>query len=288
MHTSTPSGIAASTFFRLLVVAPSIVIERDLAAAAALGRHADRQLARQIAAGDRGGIACDFLGRALRHDLPAVQARARAHVDQPVGAAHDGFVVLDHQHRVALLLQPAQGVDQALVVALVQSDRGLVEHVAHADQARSDAGGQSHALQFAAAQRVGRSIEREVLDAHVFQELEPLVDFLPDRLQHGAVGRCPVDRGEPGRAWLTGQRGNFVDGAARESGTPGPRAAAWRRRNPGTRPRPATLPGVCGGPASSSWRIPVRAGSARRRNRLRRRAAAADRADRASPAASPK
>ncbi len=81
--------------------------------------------------------AADFAGRPLRHDPPAVQAGAGTHVDQPIGAAHDRLVVLDDQHAVAAALQLPQGVDQPLVVARVQADRRLVEHVAHADQRRS-------------------------------------------------------------------------------------------------------------------------------------------------------
>ena len=49
-------------------------------------------------------------------------------------------------------LQIAQGVDQPLVVAGMQADRRLVEHVADADQAGAQAGGQPHALQLAAAE----------------------------------------------------------------------------------------------------------------------------------------
>jgi hypothetical protein len=41
------------------------------------------------------------------------------------------LVVLDHDHGVAEVAQ-AQGAEQAFVVALVQADRGFVEHVHHA------------------------------------------------------------------------------------------------------------------------------------------------------------
>src|SRR5215510_13664921 len=42
------------------------------------------------------------------------------------------FVVLDDDHGVAEVAQAHEGVDEALVVALVQADRRLVEHVEHA------------------------------------------------------------------------------------------------------------------------------------------------------------
>jgi hypothetical protein len=90
------------------------------------------------------------LDRARVHDLAAVLARAGPDVDDVVGLADGVLVVLDHDDRVAEVAQPHQGVDEAVVVALVQADRRLVEHVEHADQARADLGGQPDALRLAA------------------------------------------------------------------------------------------------------------------------------------------
>jgi hypothetical protein len=70
----------------------------------------------------------------LGDDVPAVLARARAHVDEPVGAPHHLLVVLDDEHRVPEVAQPLERADQLVVVALVQPDRRLVEDVEHADE----------------------------------------------------------------------------------------------------------------------------------------------------------
>jgi hypothetical protein len=70
--------------------------------------------------------------RALGDDLAAVDAGAGAEVDHPVGRADRVLVVLDHDHRVAEVAQPLERLDQAVVVALVEADAGLVEHVEHA------------------------------------------------------------------------------------------------------------------------------------------------------------
>ena len=183
-----------------------------------LGKR-NRQFAAQVAARHRVAVGGDLLGRALGHDLAAVQSRAGPDVDQVVGAAHDCFVVLDHQHGVALLLQAAQGVDQPLVVALVQSDRRLVEDVAHADQARADAGGQPHALQLAAAERVGRPVERQVFDADLLQEVQPLVDLAHDRPPDGLVLGRQLHRREPGAGLADAHRGDFMNRQAVEAAT---------------------------------------------------------------------
>ena len=46
-----------------------------------------------------------------------------------------------------------------MVVALVQADARLVEHVEHADQAGADLGGEPDALRLAARQRAGAAIQ---------------------------------------------------------------------------------------------------------------------------------
>ena len=55
-----------------------------------------------------------------------------------VGAADRVLVVLDDDHRVADVAQVDQRLQQALVVALVQADARLIEHIEHADQPGTD------------------------------------------------------------------------------------------------------------------------------------------------------
>ena len=107
--------------------------------AAAAGGHGNPLRAGQVAAGERGRIGRDLRRRAFGHDPPAVPPRAGAEIDEPIGAAHDRLVVLDDEHRVAAVSQAFQGLDQPFVVAGMQADRRLVEHVAHAHQSRSPA-----------------------------------------------------------------------------------------------------------------------------------------------------
>ncbi len=90
------------------------------------------------------------------------------------------LVVLDHDHGVADVAQVLERVEQARVVALVQADGGLVEHVEHAGEAGADLRGEPDALALAARQRAGRARQREVVEADVDQELQPLADLLQD------------------------------------------------------------------------------------------------------------
>ena len=94
-------------------------------------------------------------------------------------ARPDGvLVVLDDDQGVAEVLEPDQGLDQPVVVALVQPDGRLVEDVEHADEAGADLGGEPDPLRLAAGQRARGPVEREVVQADVEQEPQPLVDLL--------------------------------------------------------------------------------------------------------------
>ena len=63
---------------------------------------------------------------------------AGADVDDVIGNANGLLVVLDDDDGVPDVAQPHERVDEPLVVALVQADRRLVEHVEHADEPAPD------------------------------------------------------------------------------------------------------------------------------------------------------
>ena len=105
---------------------------------AAMLRHLDLKRAGQVLSGERGGVRHDVPRRAFGDDVAAVDAGGRADVDHMVGRKDRLLVVLDDDHGVAEVAQVFQRFEQAGVVALVQADRGLVEHVEHAGQPRAD------------------------------------------------------------------------------------------------------------------------------------------------------
>ena len=125
----------------------------EIAVARAAGlRHLDALAARQIVAGDAALGLADVLDGACGHDLAAVDARARADVHDIIGAAHGILVVLDHDDRIAEVAEIFQRCDEFIVVALVQADGRLIQHVQHTRQSASDLGGQADALALAAGQ----------------------------------------------------------------------------------------------------------------------------------------
>jgi hypothetical protein len=65
------------------------------------------------------------------------------------------LVMLDDDHGIADVAQVPQRIQQPGIVALMQADRRLVEHVEHAGQAGADLRRQTDALALAAGQRAG-------------------------------------------------------------------------------------------------------------------------------------
>ena len=111
-----------------------------------------------------------------------------AHVDDPVGDPHHLLVVLDDEHGVAERLQPLQRRDQAVVVALVEADRRLVEDVEDTDELGADLRREPEPLRLAARQRLRGAVELEVADADVGEEGEPLADLLHDPVADQLLG----------------------------------------------------------------------------------------------------
>ncbi len=83
---------------------------------------------------------------------------------------------------------------QARVVALVQPDRRLVEHVEHAGEARTDLARETDALALAARQRPGIAAERQIVEPDVVEKAKPLADFLEDALADLVLLRAQLRR----------------------------------------------------------------------------------------------
>ena len=74
----------------------------------------------------------------MRYDLSAMLAGSRPHIDHVIGGQDRILIVLDNDHAVAQVTQMLQCPQQPVVVALMQPDRWLIEHVHNAGQAGSD------------------------------------------------------------------------------------------------------------------------------------------------------
>ena len=173
--------------------------------------HRDLTAAAEVLPGQRVGVVEQALdGPGVDH-LATVLAGTRADVDDPVGDPHGLLVVLDDDEGVAEVLEADEGLDQPLVVALVQADRRLVEDVEHAHEPGADLGREADALRLTARQRPAGSIEGEVVEADVEQELQTLLDLLEHPLADLALADRQVEGAQVVGGLVDRQRADLGD-----------------------------------------------------------------------------
>ena len=169
---SLPSGNVTS--IDLEVVLARAADGQRLAVARPAPRRASRSIARagEELPGRRRLAREQIVERALHDDLAAVDAGARAHLDEVVGGADRVLVVLDDDDGVADVAQALERRDHLDVVLRVQADARLVEHVEHAHQPGADLRRQADALRLAARERARAAVEVQVVEADAEQQLE--------------------------------------------------------------------------------------------------------------------
>ena len=170
--------------------------------------------------------------RAGGHQRAAQPSRARTEIDHVIGAL-DGFgVVLHDDHGVAHVAQVRQRFEQPVVVARMQPDGWLIEHIEHAAQLGADLRGQPDALRFAARERGRGALEAQIIQAHGREKFEPAADLIDDAAGNLrlALAELPAPGGEQRARNRHG--GEIGDGNAfhahRETGGPQPLAVAIR------------------------------------------------------------
>mgnify|MGYP001020185006 CR=1 FL=1 len=149
-----------------------------------------------------------------RRDAAAVHARARPHVNHAIGGADHVFVVFDHQHAVAQIAQVLERGDEAVVVALVQSDGRLIEHIHHARQATADLRSQANTLRFAARKRFGAALQAQIAQAHVVEKFQAAADFPHHLVRNVRARALQAQRGKPLAQLADAHAGQFGDGDA--------------------------------------------------------------------------
>ncbi len=88
-----------------------------------------------------------------------------------VGGEHDVAVVFYHQNRIAAVAEVFKRMNEAVVVALMQTNTRLVEDISDAHQLRADLCSEENTLAFAARQRSGGAVEAQIIQTHIEQKL---------------------------------------------------------------------------------------------------------------------
>src|SRR5438270_1579459 len=104
-----------------------------------------------------------------------------------------------------------QDVHQPRRVTAVQSDGGLVQHVERAHQPRAQQSRELNALGFAAAQSRGQAVKRQVFQANIVQEFQPLLDLLQDSSRDLRLLARELEVGNELRRGLNGHRRELAD-----------------------------------------------------------------------------
>ena len=132
------------------MVADAVELD-ELLRLAALRGNRDRFFAREVVRSEGAGLG-QFAERAGEHEFAAGVATAGTDIDEIIGGADDGFLVFDHDQRVALVAQGVHDPDQLRGVARVQAHAGFVHDEERVDQRRAEAGGEVDALDLAAGE----------------------------------------------------------------------------------------------------------------------------------------
>ena len=106
--------------------------------------------------------------------------------------------MLDNDEGIAEVAKPNEGVDEPLVIALVEPDRWLIEHIQNSHEARANLSREADALRLSPGQGSGGTREVEVVQSHVDEEAEPCVDFAENLVGNHEVARGELDALEEG------------------------------------------------------------------------------------------
>ncbi len=121
----------------------------------------------------------------MENQVAAAFTAAGADIEQVIGRADDRFLMLDHEQRVAFVAQVVHHPDEPADVAWMEADARLVHHEKRVHERSAKAGGEIHPLDFAAAERAGRPIERQITEPDFAEIAQPGDDF---RAQHFCAG----------------------------------------------------------------------------------------------------
>src|SRR5208283_3839628 len=181
---------------------------------AAIRGNGNAQFAIEIAPSDGLGVLQDFGVVAGEEQLAAEFARAGTQIEDAIGGLNGVRVMLDDEHGVAEIAETFQDVDEALGVARVQADGGLVQNVKCTDKMRTQRRGQLDALRFPAGESGGQAVEGEVVEADFVEKLQAGANLFQNFIGDFGLrfGKAQLQK-EPAR-FLYGELAKLRDGLA--------------------------------------------------------------------------
>jgi len=154
------------------------LIDRQLTDALAPGfRNIDAQVSPEVSCGQGRVGSHEVLQPSGKNHVATFRPRHGTQIEDVVGCADDGFLMLHHDHGVSHIPQPGQDLDQPLRIVGVKSDARLVQYIGAAHEAAAQARAQLNALAFPATEGGAAPVEREVSQSYIQQELQPVLQF---------------------------------------------------------------------------------------------------------------
>src|SRR5437899_4490641 len=144
-------------------MAGAVDLQAFVGARPALSRDGDLPDASEILASQALRVPDNVIEFTRRDNLTAANPRSGTEIDYEIGRAHGLFIVLDDDNGIAHVAELFEAVKQALVIARMQTNTGLIENIEDADQPGTDLTGQADALSFSPSQRRRRAIESEIM-----------------------------------------------------------------------------------------------------------------------------
>ena len=196
-HVRQPSGNAAVTILQIVLARatqsqPAIGADRARARGHPPLRHFDARSSGKIICGRRVFRAQDFFERALRDELATARTGARPEIENVIRRANRFLVVLDHDDGIPEIAQPAERRQQPCVVALMQADARLIEHIKNAGQTRADLRREPDALRFAAGKRAAFAVQGQIVEPDFDEKLQPRLNLAQDVGDDFALLLCQV------------------------------------------------------------------------------------------------
>ncbi len=147
-------------------------------------RNGDGVEAREVAEGvasasitSATSLTRDTICISLKDDFATEATGIRSDIDEVVGSTHNLFVVLDNDNSIALVAQFLENMDESVGVAGMETNAGFVEDIERAHEGAAQRGGEVDALALATREAVGHSVQREIAQSDVQEELQAGIDF---------------------------------------------------------------------------------------------------------------
>ena len=94
--------------------------------------------------------------------------------------------MFDHDNRVTQCLQLAEHLYQQIGIARMEPDTRLIQYIQGTDQATAQRSRQINTLAFTTGERGGKTVERQVTQSYIQQELQAVGDFRQQAAGNGS------------------------------------------------------------------------------------------------------